>query len=634
MEAVHLYYQKYNMNTIRYITPLLLLASLWSQSSFGQTKIITSKQQPNTIEYARSILDENPTEAVKILNQIINKKSKRRDYSKISEAYEILGDINQKNGLYKDAATRYKQANEFSLKIKSIERSAELQNKIGSALLADNSNNASSYFKVCMERTNDTKLYYQCYEGYGDAIITLDSVNRSQEIYQEIEKVYKKEKSPSLARIQAKIADTYAAQSQIDKALENYGNAQSNYVVKNKKDDEQLKKSSDNIITNQTDVADEISLRNSNIELHKDRPEKVAEEQIELADVYIRSGKTSSAEGLLNEVKPILSELPASTKADYFKQSSALAGSKGDYKAAIDEYKEYVRYRDSILEVREAQLDQRLNITELQSEIDLSEKEYVNEMDRSAYQKNLVTTQRYIIGLLGLLLLGAISSTLLIYRNVQAKKKANQLLELRSLRSAMNPHFIFNALGSVNNYIAEKDTRKANKYLAEFSKLMRSVLDMNKQDLVPLHEELSLAELYIKLEHNRWSDKFSYSVDIDYDSIPDDMMVPPLLIQPYIENAVWHGLRYKETMGHLALKTYLKNGNYIIDIMDNGIGRTQSMMLKTKNQKQYKSTGLQNTKRRTELINDIYGKNYSVAISDNAEQNDDVGTCVKVELRS
>src|SRR5204862_3297001 len=102
-----------------------------------------------------------------------------------------------------------------------------------------------------------------------------------------------------------------------------------------------------------------------------------------------------------------------------------------------------------------------------------------------------------------------------IYKNAQASKVANQLLALKSLRSQMNPHFIFNALNSVNHFIAQQDERTANKFLSEFSQLMRLVLENSQEDFIPLNKEQEILSLYLKLEHYRFRDKFDYHVEVD-----------------------------------------------------------------------------------------------------------------------
>ena len=117
----------------------------------------------------------------------------------------------------------------------------------------------------------------------------------------------------------------------------------------------------------------------------------------------------------------------------------------------------------------------------------------------------------------------------------------------------MNPHFIFNALNSVNSFIATNDERAANRYLSEFSGLMRAVLENSEEDFIPLSKEIELLQKYTKLEHFRFQDKFDYDILVD-DAIPTNQFkIPPMLLQPYIENAVWHGLRYKKEKGFLTI---------------------------------------------------------------------------------
>ena len=149
----------------------------------------------------------------------------------------------------------------------------------------------------------------------------------------------------------------------------------------------------------------------------------------------------------------------------------------------------------------------------------------------------------------------------------------------------MNPHFIFNALNSVNSFIATNDERTANKYLSDFSQLMRSVLENSEQDFIPLEKEIDLLELYTKLEHFRFKDKFDYSITVDENVKVNEFQIPPMLLQPYIENAVWHGLRYKQEKGKLEINIAQKTKDEItITIIDDGVGREKSKALKTENQ--------------------------------------------------
>jgi len=223
-------------------------------------------------------------------------------------------------------------------------------------------------------------------------------------------------------------------------------------------------------------------------------------------------------------------------------------------------------------------------------------------------------------------------ATFFFYRSNQQQKLANNLLALKSLRSQMNPHFIFNALNSVNNYIAKSDERSANRYLSEFSTLMRSVLENSEEDFIPLSKELELLELYVKLEHSRFPDKFDYKINVADHLDVGAFQIPPMLLQPYIENSIWHGLRYKEEKGFLNIDLIQKDKETIeITITDNGIGRKKSAALKTTNQKKQKSKGMGNIKKRVAILNDMYRDKVDVHISD--LESDGTGTKVIFVLK-
>jgi LytS/YehU family sensor histidine kinase len=219
-----------------------------------------------------------------------------------------------------------------------------------------------------------------------------------------------------------------------------------------------------------------------------------------------------------------------------------------------------------------------------------------------------------------------------MYRNINQQRYANNLLALKSLRSQMNPHFIFNALNSVNTFIATSDERAANKYLTDFSLLMRSVLENSEEDFIPLEKEIELLELYVQLEHFRFQDKFDYNIEVDPEIDIKQYMIPPMLLQPYVENAVWHGLRYRPDKGQLTIHFSKTYADIIeITISDNGIGREKSKALKTLNQKKQKSQGMSNIKKRITILNTMYKDKVDVFISDLTGEEE--GTQVKLVLK-
>jgi LytS/YehU family sensor histidine kinase len=272
-------------------------------------------------------------------------------------------------------------------------------------------------------------------------------------------------------------------------------------------------------------------------------------------------------------------------------------------------------------------------INSLEQERQLSQSKYDLALAEQRLTREINNRQKYIIYSLifGLLLTGL--AAFLYYRSNRQKELANHLLALKGLRSEMNPHFIFNALNSVNNYIAQADERSANRYLSDFSRLMRTVLENSEKDFIPLSEEVELLELYLKLEHARFPDKFDYAITIQDDVDLEAFEIPPMLLQPYLENAVWHGLRYKEDKGMLNLNLkMLLPGILHITITDDGIGRRHSAKIKTRNQERRKSKGMGNIRKRIGILNKMYGDRITVAVQDlNA---DGTGTKVIINLRS
>lgn len=189
-------------------------------------------------------------------------------------------------------------------------------------------------------------------------------------------------------------------------------------------------------------------------------------------------------------------------------------------------------------------------------------------------------------------------------------------------------------MNSINNYIARQDERSANRYLGRFAKLMRRVLDQSGKDFVPLAEELEQLQLYLELEEERFGGKFDYAITVapDLPESPENIELPPMILQPFVENAIWHGLRYREEGGNLNIKVQAMNKQAVVVITDNGIGRQRSMALKTNNQLHHKSAGIVTSKQRLDLVNAHYGRNFSLEVSDAFPESEDVGTRVVIYL--
>jgi hypothetical protein len=208
---------------------------------------------------------------------------------------------------------------------------------------------------------------------------------------------------------------------------------------------------------------------------------------------------------------------------------------------------------------------------------------------------------------------------ILVVRNIILKRKNEKLLnnqeqqtlkrkalelEMQALRSQMNPHFIFNCLSAIDNLIQTNQADKATTCLSRFAKLIRGVLDSSKNNLVPFQKDFEILRLYLDMEEFRCNNKFSYELTADIELLQSDYKIPPMIIQPFIENAIHHGLLNKNNNDRrLKVKAQLKDEQIIYSIMDNGIGRKEAAMLKERNRPGQQSYGIQITKERIQLHN-------------------------------
>jgi len=206
-------------------------------------------------------------------------------------------------------------------------------------------------------------------------------------------------------------------------------------------------------------------------------------------------------------------------------------------------------------------------------------------------------------------------------------------VEMQALRAQMNPHFIFNCLNSINRYIVKSDQATASYYLTKFAKLIRLILDNSNNKNVILSHELEALKLYIEMEALRFDKKFTYRITIDNEVNADSIEVPPLIIQPYVENAIWHGLLHKETPGCLNISLSMPEENMLQCIIeDDGVGRQKAKELKSKTATTRKSLGLKLTGNRLTLLNKYAELNASIDIID-LKQRDGEASGTKVILK-
>lgn len=208
-------------------------------------------------------------------------------------------------------------------------------------------------------------------------------------------------------------------------------------------------------------------------------------------------------------------------------------------------------------------------------------------------------------------------------------------LELRALQMQMNPHFIFNALNSIQSFVMEQDLFTANSYLSKFAQLIRLFLDSSRSKFISIVEEIKLLKLYIELEKLRFDDKFDFEIEVD-NTLSKYFEIPTMILQPFIENAINHGLRYKKDKGLLKV-IFSREGDYVVCIIeDNGVGRENVGKIQSNTKKGYKSQGLKITSERLRAYNLINESEIEFTVSDKIlnpkNSNEDVGTIIKIKI--
>ncbi|MCC6462304.1 MAG: histidine kinase [Saprospiraceae bacterium] len=190
-------------------------------------------------------------------------------------------------------------------------------------------------------------------------------------------------------------------------------------------------------------------------------------------------------------------------------------------------------------------------------------------------------------------------------------------VEMSALRAQMNPHFIFNCLNSINRFILLNQPLVASQYLTKFARLIRLVLDNSKSEMISLEKELETLRLYIEMEAVRFEGRFQYQIQVDELIDIGSIDIPPMLIQPYVENAIWHGLLHKKgNEGQLDIGVHLHGRDLLIAIADNGVGRAAAQALKSKSASEHKSHGMNVTAERLKLLSNLYNQDIHARVED------------------
>lgn len=542
-----------------------------------------------------------------------------RQYENLSKQFEQRGDLAKAEEYLSKALKIYsnqKDQTGIANTSRAIAKLQESQNKLTPAI--SNYLNAAEVSKdKNLERANnnDAKRLQsadnpQAQQEYAKDNIDLFKKNGN---YNEVADAYKQ-----VAETQVKQNDAGAAAKSYEKAIEAAPpkSEQSNALAKRMVD----------AYSNNNQIDTAIVITHNLIAKAKEDaaiPEQI-DQMILLSDLYAKNNQEQQAISTLQQAYILAMKNGNTFRAKTITEKlAAYFQAQGNTALSISTYKDFLQQLDSLIKKDSSLLDAKLfDLTE--GRIQELEQEKILQTE---LLKKKTTFSYFLIGSIAAMAL----LLLFIIRSLMIIKKRNKKIALQSLRREMNPHFIFNSLNSVNQYIAENNELEANKYLSSYSSLMRNIMEHSNKDFVSIATELEQLEKYLELEHRRFKDAFEYRITMDETIDKDLLLMPNMILQPHLENAVWHGLRYKETKGLLTLHFGKKENRIEVVIIDNGIGLTQSQQLKTANQKVHTSRGLTNTKERIQLLNDIYKVQISMQMSEQDKQKGG-GTMVCIQI--
>jgi len=539
-------------------------------------------------------------------------------YYNIGESYFKTGNYSKSEEYFLKSKNIYEKINDkknLEKVTRKLAQSQENQNKLKSAL-----SNYESASKIGYSRTgrninsNDVSR-----------ISAPTSVQKAEAIRSNLVISEKENNKEDLATGYSQMADVNIENKNIPKAEENLNTA---YKISKEEAPQQAlainQKLTDFYVENKNfDKA--IKAKKTVLEENfvKENSQKKVEQIQELAEIYIMKNDPEEAIALLKNAYKIALQKGHTLEAQKtVKKLDSLYQTSQNIDASVNLYRDFLGKLPDLVSKDKSLVDEKiLEDTEMKIEQLEQEKKLKDELIRKKNMLNysLIAALMILSGLV-----------IFIFRTLKKVQVKNKKIALQSLRREMNPHFIFNSLNSVNHFIATNNELEANQYLTKFSKLMRGVMENSTEDFIPFQQELDLLHNYLSLEKTRFTDKFDYEITVDESLNVQSLKVPGMLVQPFLENAIWHGLRYRAEKGFLSLK-FEKNNDFLnILIEDNGIGIEESKKQKTEHQKSRKGRGMKNTLERIALLNDLYQKNIDCAITD---KKDIPGVLVKISYK-
>jgi tetratricopeptide (TPR) repeat protein len=585
---------------------------------------------------------EYGNQALQLAQKINYKIEEGSAYSNIGTANIILGDYKKALDNFILAKEIFEESTTSTSKKEIAQGLAKAYGSMG-IVFSEQSNYSKAlqfYLKSVKiyESLNDESKCSKLYNNIGVVYKSQNADFKALEYFIKAQKIQEKLKDANVGITLTNIANIYLKQKSFDKAndyytlakkaLEKYPNPRAlgewynnvGLYYKEKNQDNEAVLNWKNAITTFQSIDDKFGL---------------ADTYIFLGQFYTAKNQLDEALENANQALKLASEINVlEQKAVSQKLLSEIYSKKGNAALALEYFQKYSVAKDSLTNEENIRKSVEASLNYEFEKKELLQKEENNKRELLLKEEAKSSKLKLLFGgLIALLLFGI---GFLIYNRTQLKKTLTLQKELaeyeqKALHLQMNPHFVFNCLGSISSFIVQNGTDSAIKYLSKFSKLMRLTLEYSKESLIPIDKEIESLQNYLELEQLRFNHKFNFNIRKSPE-IEDDVALPPLIIQPFVENAIIHGVIPKKEVGNVTIDFSIKENSLVCTILDDGIGINQSKQNKENSVIAHKSMALDIIKKRLEMIASSTSKKATIEIEEIVENSTTKGTRVILEL--
>ena len=624
---------------------LAVFALLAGTPAFSQTKVLDSlfkrlenaKTDHNKAALLNNIAAEyenDPEMMIKYAKQAITIARNAGLEEKEADAWLNIGNANIIHSRYTAALRGFTNAQILYEKLVKADKSDSyyklgLANVYGSiGIVCSEQNNYAKaleyYFKALklFKETGQEEIVAVVYNNIGTLYETQKEYGKALEYFKKALWIQKKTGDETAAITVTNIGKTYLAKDERDKALESFKEAEKMFgQFDNKRGLGELYNNFGNYYLKTNDLAEaEASYKKALALFEATGEEYGASASLGyLGNVYAEQNREDEAISTLKKSSALAEEIGV---LEQIKQSEKMLSDifekKGSHDLALQHFKKYTSAKEKINDSEniKAMVREEMNF-EFERKAELQKAAAEKRQLMFTEQAKRHRMQLFFFTLFVLLLFGI---AFLIYNRRQLKKTLTLQRDLaeyeqKALHLQMNPHFVFNCLGSISSFIVQNGTDQAIKYLSKFSKLMRLTLEYSKESLIPIDKEIESLQNYLELEQLRFNKIFDFSITKD-PAIEDDMAIPPLLLQPFVENSIIHGLVPKKRRGHISVDFRLENDHLKCTVTDDGIGFARSRQLKENSVTVHKSMALEITRKRLEVIQAFTSKASHVEINE------------------